>query len=299
MKLLITGSSGFLGKNILEYIQEFEVYELNRFSGNYHFELDKSCPNFNDKFDLVIHAAGHAHSINSNKTENNRFHEVNVIGTENLIFGLEKSGIPQKFVFISSVSVYGLDFGSKIDENTFLGAKDSYGISKIESEKIVLDWCKKHNVVCTILRLPLIVGPNAPGNLGAMIKGIKKGYYFNIAGGKAKKSMVLAEDVAKTILRVSEIGGIYNLTDGYNPSFEEFSIFISLQLGKDKPNNIPFWMANLIAKIGDLFGSSAPLNTKKLVKITSELTFDDTKAREKFGWNPKSVLKGFKLNINK
>lgn len=46
---------------------------------------------------------------------------------------------------------------------------------------------KQHNVVCTILRLPLLVGTNPPGNLGAMIKGIARGYYFNIGGGKSKK----------------------------------------------------------------------------------------------------------------
>jgi nucleoside-diphosphate-sugar epimerase len=128
-----------------------------------------------------------------------------------------------------------------------------------------------------------------------MVRGIKKGYYFNIAGGKAKKSMVLAFDVAKTILKVAKIGGIYNLTDGYHPSIEEFSNYISFQLGNDKPRNIPFWFASIVSKFGDLFGSKAPLNTRKLKKITADLTFNDNKARETFGWNPTLVLEGFKL----
>jgi nucleoside-diphosphate-sugar epimerase len=146
------------------------------------------------------------------------------------------------------------------------------------------------------LRLPLVVGNNPPGNLGAMLNLIKNGYYFNIGGGRAKKSMVLAEDVAKSIISASSVGGIYNLTDGYHPSFEELSNHISIQLGKEKPMNMPLWFARIIAKFGDLLGSKSPLNTSKLKKITSDLTFNDIKARKAFGWNPTPVLDGFKID---
>ena len=139
------------------------------------------------------------------------------------------------------------------------------------------------------------MGPIPPGNLGEMIKGIQNGYYFNIGGGKAKKSMVLAEDVAKSILKVAEIGGIYNLTDGYHPSFCELSINISFQLGKSRPRNLPLWLAKGLALIGDLLGAKTPFNSNKLHKITSDLTFDDSKAREAFGWNPTPVLEGFEI----
>jgi nucleoside-diphosphate-sugar epimerase len=108
--------------------------------------------------------------------------------------------------------------------------------------------------------------------------------------------VVLAEDVARFIVKVAEIGGIYNLTDGYHPSFAELSSHISIQLGKGKPMNMPFGLAMIVAKFGDLLGSKAPLNTNKLKKITSDLTFDDSKAREAFGWNPTRVLDGFKIN---
>jgi len=55
-------------------------------------------------------------------------------------------------------------------------------------------------------------------------------------------------------------------------------------------------LARIIANFGDLLGSKVPLNTNKLKKITSDLTFDDSKAREAFGWKPTSVLEGFKIN---
>lgn len=298
--VLLTGASGFLGKIILEKLSLLgnNILTIGRSpSNNIYCDLTKSSLKFiPNNIDLVIHAAGKAHFTPNTREQEIDFFNVNVVGTKNLLECLAKSGIPKYFVYISSVSVYGKDFGIEINENEHLGALDPYGNSKIEAEKIVLDWCNEHNVVCTILRLPLVVGPNPPGNLGAMIKGIRNGYYLNIAGGRAKKSMVLGEDVAKYIPEISEIGGIYNLTDGYHPSFEEFSNHISNQLGKGKPANIPLWLAKIVAKFGDLLGCITPFNTNKLNKITKNLTFDDNKARAAFGWDPKPILKGFKIN---
>ena len=294
MNCLITGVNGFLGKIIAKHISESNnVYGLSRNGSDFNYFLEKTIPYFNLHFDLVIHAASKVHSLPKTDFEKQEYYKVNVVGTQNLLEGLTKSGIPKYFVFISSVSVYGQDFGCSINENYPLSANDPYGVSKIEAEQMILEWCERKKVVCSILRLPLIVGPNPPGNLGAMIKGIQKGYYFNIAGGKAKKSMVLAEDVAKAIMKVATIGGVYNLTDGFHPSFAELSNHISIQMGKNQPLNMPMWLVKLIAKFGDLMGDDAPMNTNKLKKIISNLTFDDTKARESFGWSPSPVLEGF------
>ncbi|WP_264525316.1 NAD-dependent epimerase/dehydratase family protein [Flavobacterium sp. N502536] len=245
MKVLLTGSTGFLGKIILETIKnEHQIIELSRKSGNYKAVLEEGIIKFTESFDLVIHSAGKAHSLPKTEREIRAFHEVNVTGTENLLKSLEVSELPKQFVFISSVSVYGQETGSDILEGHSLLAKDPYGISKIKAEKLVEKWCLDNDVKCTILRLPLLVGKNPPGNLGAMIKAIELGYYFNINGGKAKKSMVLARDVAKFIPTVAAVGGIYNLTDGANPSFNQLSLAI---LGK-KSFNLPLSLAKFIGK---------------------------------------------------
>ncbi len=298
LTILLTGFNGFLGQSIYNYLIKYDhnIFGLSRTNGYYKCALEKQVVDFDKTFDLIIHAAGKAHSVPQTDFEKNDFFSVNFIGTANLLKGLEKKMPPKYFVFISSIAVYGLESGNLINESQPLLAKDPYGLSKIKAESKVKEWCEKNNVVCTILRLPLLVGDLPPGNLGAMIKGINNGLYFNIDGGRSKKSMVLVEDVAKSILKIAVIGGIYNLTDGYHPSFLELSNNISIQLFKGKPMNMPLWLAKIIAKFGDLIGSQAPLNSNKLTKITSDLTFDDTKAREAFDWNPVHVLEGFKIN---
>jgi nucleoside-diphosphate-sugar epimerase len=291
MDILLTGATGFLGKIIFRFLEyDHEIKTLSRTYGDYKVSLEKEIPIFKLEFDLVVHTAGKAHSVPKTEEEKKKFQDVNVIGTLNLLRGLEKTGIPKQFVFISSVSVYGQDFGREIDEEFPLVAIDSYGKSKIEAEDLVSEWCRSNIVVCTILRLPLLVGKNPPGNLGAMLKAIDKGYYFNIDGGKARKSMVLAEDVAAFIPRVAPVGGTYNLTDGVHPNFKELGIAISKQKKKKTPLNITLFIAKIMGYVGDLLGDKVPINSSKIKKITSDLTFDDSKARELLDWKPQSVL---------
>ncbi|MGO4770967.1 NAD-dependent epimerase/dehydratase family protein [Flavobacterium sp. W22_SRS_FK3] len=297
MNILLTGSNGFLGQIIIKILgREHQIFGLSRNFGNYKVSLDKQIPNFIHAFDVVIHAAGKAHSVPKNDIEKQQFYEINVIGTKNLLLGLEKTSLPKQFVFISSVSVYGQEIGNDIDENHSLDAKDPYGISKINAEKIILDWCEENKVICTILRLPLLIGKNPPGNLGAMIKAINKGYYFNIDGGRAHKSMVLAEDVAAFIPKLESVGGVYNLTDGAHPNFYELSKTISIQKNKKLPFNLPIIIAKCMALVGDFIGVNAPINSTKLKRITYNLTFDDTKAREELEWNPQNVLMYLRYN---
>lgn len=295
-KILLTGANGFLGSFIMKEFENYNIKGLSRGHSDINVDLSKLSPVFNDSFDLVIHAAGKAHFLPTNSSEFLSFYLTNVKGTLNLLNGLSSVRKPQKFVFISSVSVYGITKGKSISESSPLLALDPYGKSKIEAEEIVTNWCNDNGVKCTILRLPLVIGKLAPGNLGAMVNGIKNGYYFNIGGGTAQKSMVLASDVAKYILMASEVGGIYNLTDGYHPSFYELSHYIAKQYEKKFIPNMPIFIAQMFASIGDLFGQSFPINSNKLLKITSSLTFNDDKARDAFGWNPTQVLKGFKIN---
>lgn len=291
--ILLTGYNGFLGNYIFnEIISTNKVITLSRnLSASIVCDLSSNLFKITEPLDLVIHCGGLAH-INDNENEaSDLFYKTNVVGTQNLINSLEHSNvIPKYFVFISSVSVYGAKEGKNIIESAPLNASDAYGKSKIEAEKLISAWCIKNGIVCTILRLPLIIGADPPGNLGSMIRSIKNGYYCNIAGGIAQKSAVFATDVSKIILTVSQIGGVYNLTDGIHPTFYNLSKKISLSFGKTFIPNIPYFFAKVLALFGDLVGQNFPINTIKLNKITSTLTFDDSNARITFGWSPKPVL---------
>lgn len=300
MNILLTGSSGFLGQYIkaLYLKRDDNLFTIGRSKENNSIiDLSKSIVGLDRRnFDIVIHSAGKAHIVPKTEKEKLEFYSINVRGSENLLKSLELSNtLPKYFIFISTIAVYGLVTGKQISENTPLNAKDSYGYSKILAEQLIHEWCDRNNVLLTILRLPLVIGKNPVGNLKKMIDGIRQGFYVNIDGGIASKSMVLAEDVANFIPNVYNVGGIYNLTDGEHPTLLNISKHIADSLGKKHPYNIPKYFAFFLSKIGNLIGDRFPINSDKLLKITSDLTFDDSKARTVANWNSTPVLEDFKI----
>ena len=296
MKILLTGASGFLGKTIHNaFDNSTEITTLGRSSdADVNCDLSTQIPIL-PMVEMVIHAAGKAHVVPKNEEERMDFDKVNIQGTRNLLIALENNVSLKKIVFISSVAVYGLIKGTDIKEDAPLQATDAYGKSKIAAEKLIIDWCTARNIDYYILRLPLIAGKNAPGNLGAMVKGIKSGKYLSIGKGAATKSIVLDNDIAKFIPTIKGASGIYNLTDGYHPSFRELENKIAKFYNKRNPTSFPFFTIKLLAIAGDLIGAKFPLNSNKLNKITSTLTFNDSKAREVLQWTPQEVLKAWQI----
>jgi nucleoside-diphosphate-sugar epimerase len=288
MKTLLTGASGFLGSYILAHLNEVgnEVVTVGRSAVNGVLcDLKSDVPQVDDslEFELVVHNAGKAHFVPQNEAEGKVFYDVNVGGTEKLLEAiLSLKNKPKCIVFVSTVAVYGLELGENIDETAPLLGNTPYAKSKILAEEMIQTWCSKNGVNCVILRLPLVVGENAPGNLGAMEKAIQKGYYFRLGTGNARRSMVNAADVAKLIPSLIEMSGVYNLTDGLHRSFAEMDTFLAQKHGKTV-KKIPVWLGKWAAKLGDLI-PGFPLNTYRLGKLEQSLTFNDDKARRELNW---------------
>ena len=296
-KILFTGGTGFLGKNVRPILdKKYEVTTCGITSDDMiKANLAKETPKLDKHYDIVLHACGKAHVVPKTEAEKQAFFDVNFTGTVNLCDALEEVGVPKAIVFISTVAVYGCEYGDLITEEHPLEGNTPYAKSKIMAEEYLTEWCKKHNVVLGILRPSLLAGKDAPGNLGAMVNGVRKGFYMNIAGGKVIKSILMAEDIARILPSLVEKGGTYNVCDTRQPSFGELSISVAKQLGKGKPMNIPYWMAWCMAKVGDLLGSKAPINSYKLEKMTKSLTFSNEKARKELGWEPMDVLDNYKI----
>lgn len=297
-KLLFTGGTGFLGANVKPLLdKKYEVTTIgitDRDEIKANFVTD--VPELPCKYDVVLHAAGKAHVYPKTEAERQAFYDVNYKGTIHLCDALEKVGVPKALVFISTMNVYGDKPGNMDTEDSRPLVGDSpYSDSKIKAEEYLTQWCKKYNVTLGILRPALLAGTNAPGNLGAMVNGIKTGKYLSIAGGKARKSILMAEDIANLVPLVAEKGGVYNVCDDYNPSFRELEASIALQLGKRMPISIPYWMAKCLSLIGDVF-SSFPINSSRLEKIVTSDTWSNEKAKRELGWKPMNVLANYKIS---
>lgn len=296
-KLLFTGGTGFLGKNVMPLLlNSYEVTTCGITAEDMiQANLAKSEPDLPEKYDIVLHAAGKAHVVPKTEEEKQLFFDINYQGTVNLCKALERVGMPKALVFISTVAVYGCEYGELITEEHPLNGDTPYAKSKIMAEEYLTKWCSEHGVTLGILRPSLLAGKNAPGNLGAMVNGVRKGFYMNIAGGKVTKSVLMAKDIAHILPLVAEKGGTYNVCDTRQPSFGELSVSVARQLGKRKPISIPYWLAWCMAMVGNLLGSKAPINSYKLEKMTQNLTFSNEKARKELSWEPMDVLENYKI----
>lgn len=302
MTFLLTGATGFLGKSFgAELNKNHSVITLGRSAHNDIIcDLSENIPRFPSGIDCVVHNAGKAHVLPSGEAEAQSFFDVNTTGTLNLLKGLDLLVVkPKGFIFVSTVAVYGLEEGRSITEDSPLAGNTPYALSKIQAEKAISGWCAKHKVNCVILRLPLVAGKAAPGNLASIYRAIKKGYYFKITGNEARKSMVLDQDIARLIPGLATQNGVYHLTDDQDPFFGEVEDAIAFGLGKTLRFSLPIHWVKTLARVGDFltkYKIPAPLNSRKLLKITTSLTFSCAKAKREIGWNPHPVLPFIRSN---
>lgn len=291
-KYLVSGATGFLGKFIIAELASKPFDTIGRGHTNtIKFDLSQTETPLKiaTKYDFLIIASGHAHVFEINAKEMHLHHNINFKGTQKLVESVDINAL-KGVVYISSVAVYGENQTKKFREDDELLGESPYARSKVAAEKYLIEFSKNNNVPVLILRVPLIVGKCPPGNLGAMIEAIQNKKYFSIANGKARRSMVLADDLAKYIIDNCGKSGIYNLSDGIHPSFRELEIVISKQLGVPPPKEIPFFIAMIAARVGDIL-SFLPINSVRLKKLMNDLIVDDSKAREETNWKPKSVTK--------
>lgn len=120
------------------------------YADTYNVNIADTVPTLNESFDVVLHAAGKAHVVPKSGEERKLFFDINYQGTVNLCKELELSGIPKAFIFISTVAVYGLDFGENITEDHPLNGYTPYALSKIQAEEFLTDWCARNNITLGI-----------------------------------------------------------------------------------------------------------------------------------------------------
>lgn len=157
-KILITGANSYIGTS-------FEKYINTNFSDEYTVDtVDMIGEGWKEKdfssYDAVFHVAGIAHQKESAKNEH-IYYEVN----RDLAIETAKKSIEDgvnQFVFLSSMSVYGLNDGV-ITEKTLPNPKTNYGKSKFEAENSLRELSNKKMKIA-ILRPPMVYGKNCKGN---------------------------------------------------------------------------------------------------------------------------------------
>ena len=300
-RVLVTGSGGWLGRFVVTALDGagatvagLDLTERGAGPGGVVADLAAGPPELPGAFDAVVHLAGLAHRVPRDDDESALFHRVNTEGSRHLARALDAVGAPEALVFVSTVAVYGAESGEGIVEDRPREATDPYGESKRAAEDLLTDWGAAAGVKVAVVRPPLVAGPGAPGNLGDMIAAMRRRRYLSVAGGRARRSLVCADDLAAGIVAAAGAEGAFHLTDGRHPSFRELEEALAPALGIGRPPELPGRLGGLLAAAGDLgealLRRDLPFNSRRLAKMSATLTFDDARARRELGWAPSSVV---------
>lgn len=293
LKVLITGSSGFLGQNLINYLSrknnQFSIQKYNRTEDN----------NVVFHNDVIIHLAGKAHDL-KNVSVPQDYYDANFELTKKL-YNQFLSSDAKKFIFISSVKASADSVDGVLKESDRPNPQTHYGKSKLQAEEYIISQPLPQGKSYYILRPCMIHGPGNKGNLNLLYKVVSKGIPWPLAGFQNSRSFLSVENLCfiinELIIRDDIKTDIYNVADDVPISTNELIKIISNSLGK----KASLWRINVslitfFAKIGDKI--KLPLNSERLNKLTESYVVSNEKIKSVIKKElPLSTLQGLEITI--
>ena len=289
--MVITGFSGFVGQNLILYLQKYHIQKL---SLRYQINQTIVIENTNN----IIHLAGKAHDLKK-VSQPQDYYDANFKLTKQLYDAFLKSDA-KKFIFISSVKAAADTVDCTLTEDIQPNPQTHYGKSKLMAEEYITAQPLPEGKSYYILRPCMIHGPGNKGNLNLLYQFVKKGIPYPLASFENQRSFLSIENlcfVIKELLENDIQSGVYQVADDENLSTNDLVKVIALNLGlKPKLLNIPARFIRLVAKLGDKL--KLPLNTERLNKLTENYIVSNKKIKEALGKElPIKAKEGLKRTI--
>lgn len=274
MKILMTGSHGFVGSNLIKALScEHDIVRWDA-------RVDQPLP----EMDAVIHLAGLAHDT-KHTTEAEAYYKVNTILTQQ-IYDRFLASSAKKFIFFSSIKAQDGD--------------TPYALSKKKAEDYILNNMDDKRVY--ILRPCMIHGKGVKGNLPLLYKVVKTGIPWPLAAFENQRSYASMENVSyivNELLHKDVESRVYPICDDEPVSTNELISIICGCLGKEtRLWRIPQGIMTACAKIGDLL--HLPLNSERLGKLTENYVVSNSDIKHALGIKemPIKAVDGLKSTIN-
>lgn len=306
MNILITGIHGFVGQNLVPYLEAkgHTIYGLGR-TGDYVWNDLES--GHLPHVDAIIHLAGKAHDT-KNLIEADVYFKVNRDLTMKVFaYFMEHQDI-KKFIFFSSVkAVADKVSGDMLTEDAIPMPQGPYGESKAAAEKQLNDMWQAVSPTQTdgrqvyILRPCMMHGPGNKGNLNLLYKVVNAGFPWPLGAFENKRSFCSIQNVCfvvEQLLKHNADSGVYNLADDEALSTNTLVEIIADCLG----NKAKIWkfgrtLMTFLAKFGDRL--HLPLTTERLGKLTENYIVDNSKIKRALNIDkmPLSAREGLSYTI--
>ncbi|MDP3730030.1 MAG: NAD-dependent epimerase/dehydratase family protein [Candidatus Omnitrophota bacterium] len=317
MRNLVTGAAGFIGSHIAERLIKNgeEVIALVRKTSNTKFlsglGVKFAYGDINDPgsvkramqgIDIVYHSAALADEWISPKEA----YRVNVEGTKNILDAAMEAKV-KRFVFISSLAVLGMkDHHGTPADAPYHKTGDSYIDTKIDSERLVMDYYRKYGLPVTVVRPGFVFGPRDNKLIPRLSDRLGKKQFMFVGSGKNKINAVYIENLTDAIISagLSEkaVGQKYNVTNDSGMTLEALVLSIVDIWKFERPKkHIPKFMAYLVCNVLTAMARLAkakepPYITRTRIKFLSlNLDFDIDKTKKDLGYSPRvSIEEGLR-----
>jgi len=279
---IVTGASGFVGAHVLAAIPDavglYRSREGRRIERWDRAHLRAALEGATG----VVHAASIVHRPGALRDEYEQF---NVEGTRALVEAARDANV-RRFVFLSSIKIYGETPRGIIDEKTAVAPDAHYARTKAEAEKIVLAATDLRPIV---LRLSPVYGRGDKGNVRTMIRAIRRRRFFVPGEGNIHKSIVHVSTVADVVRAAvaNEASGVFVVADRATPTLRELADAIARALGRARPLSIP---APLLRRVARIVGSVArvariatPISEALIDKAMTSTICDPSRVERELG----------------
>ena len=295
MKVTITGATGFVGKNLIKYLNQHQVNSvgLSLRKDSWKTVLDKTN-------NAIIHLAGKAHDL-ENTSEEAAYFKINGDLTIELFNEFLNSEI-QDFFYFSSVKAVADAANGIIDENVNPKPLTPYGKSKFEAEQYLLKQKLPTGKRLFIIRPCMIHGPGNKGNLNLLYKIVDKGIPWPLSKFENNRSFLSIDNLSYLIFEMLNNktlqSGVYNFSDDTALSTNQLIIAINKALDR-KAKFLPISKSLIqnVAKVGDKI--KLPLNSERLKKLTESYIVSNQKIKTALGINklPLTAEEGIQKTI--
>ena len=271
--IFITGSSGFVGFNLIDYLRSSFVFF--KYSRGLSFEINQN---------IVIHLAGKAHDLKKTSRSED-YYQVNTELTKK-VFDSFLDSEANVFIMLSSVKAVADEVKDELTEDYFPNPITHYGKSKLLAEKYILSKQFPDGKRIYILRPCMIHGPQNKGNLNLLYKFVSKGIPWPLGAFHNKRSFCSIDNllfiIKELIVRNDIPSGVYNVADDEALSVNEVISLIAESLdSKPKIWSINKVFIQTLAKLGDLL--HFPLTTERLQKLTESYIVSNQKIKNILG----------------
>ena len=277
MKVVITGTTGFVGTNLKDYLKTSHKIESRsaRYIPNQKFEFET---------DVVIHLAGKAHDLKKVSIPQD-YYDANFELTKQLFDSFLKS-TASVFIFMSTVKAVADTVNEILTEDALANPQTHYGISKKQAEQYILSHDLPQAKRVYILRPCMIHGPGNKGNLNLLYQLVYKGLPWPLGDFQNKRSFLSIENLCFVIQELLENitipSGVYQVADDIPLSTNELIQLLGESLEKKNTIwKIPSSFIKGIAKLGDFL--YLPLNSERLQKLTENYVVSNEKIIEAMG----------------